>query len=106
MDMRGLVGASLSFISNIFGLSWTSSDDSQIKQLTCDTCGKLKPTTNMKRVWGGICVCAECVDLILSLHTATNPIKTLCPHCHDKEGNTGTCELCDLPSMPGEMIHD
>lgn len=51
-------------------------------------------------------MCAECVDLILSLHTATNPIKTLCPHCHGKEGNAGICQWCDLPSMPGEMIYD
>lgn len=62
-------------------------------------CGKLKLTDGMRQVFGGIFVCDQCIDKILSLHVTSNPIKTLCPFCHGKEGNAEHCMYCDVKSL-------
>jgi len=64
----------------------------------CDICGKSKSVVNMRNVLGGICICEPCVDIVLSFHVVTHPIKTLCPYCYGKEGNAAKCEYCDIPS--------
>lgn len=53
----------------------------------------------MHNVVGGVCVCEECTEKIITLHVSTRPLKTLCPYCYGKEGNTEKCDYCDLPSI-------
>lgn len=72
---------------------------SLINRLQCDTCGKLKPTDGMKQIFGGVCICDQCVNKILSLYVLSNPLKTLCPYCYGKEGNTEQCNYCDIKSL-------
>lgn len=66
------------------------------KQLQCDICVKLKSINGMQQIFGGICICYECISKILILHISSNPIKTLCPYCYDKEGYTEKCNYCDI----------
>ena len=73
-------------------------NESSTKRLLCDVCGNIKSTNGMQQVFGGICICSECIDGILSLYVSSNPIKTLCPYCHDKKGDTDTekCKYCSI----------
>ncbi len=47
----------------------------------------------------GIDVCDICVDKMLTLHVATNPVKTLCPFCFDKKDHTEKCDYCDIKGL-------
>ncbi|KKN91111.1 hypothetical protein LCGC14_0219760 [marine sediment metagenome] len=50
----------------------------------------------MRQIFGGIQICDQCIDKILSLHVVSNPIKTLCPFCYGKEGNAKKCQYCEI----------
>lgn len=53
----------------------------------------------MKNVLGGICICEQCSESIIIFHVLNGPLKTLCPHCYGKEGNTQHCDYCNLPIL-------
>lgn len=65
----------------------------------CDTCGKFKFINGMQQIFGGIYLCDQCINKILALYVASNPIKTLCPFCFGKEGNPKKCQYCDIKSV-------
>ncbi len=99
MDIRGLVMILLNFIQNIFVWLLRSSEGSSTSQLLCDTCGNLKPTNEMRQIFGGIHICNLCINKILSLYVTTNPIRTLCPFCYGEKDNPDQCEYCDIKSF-------
>lgn len=76
-------------------------NNSQTNRLLCDTCGKLQPIKGMRKIFGGICICDQCIDTILARYISTSLIKLLCPHCYGKESNTEKCNFCDL-TLPTE----
>lgn len=101
--MRGLAVILLSCIMNIFGLSLTNSNESSTKQLLCDTCGKPQSIDGMRKMFGGIFICNSCVGRILSIYLTSNPIKSLCPLCCGKEGDTEKCKYCDIKLNLGDV---
>ncbi len=106
MDIRGLVKTLLSCILGTLGWSLKSSTGSLTKRAMCDVCGKYQTTDDMRKVFGGICICNSCVNNILSIHVSTRPIKALCPFCYGKEGNAEKCMYCDLKQLPKGMAND
>lgn len=106
MDIRGPAGILLNFILNTIVSLLKNSDDSQADKLTCDSCGELKSTVNMHQVCGGICVCEQCVEIMLTVHIITHPLKILCPYCYGENNNTEKCHYCNLPSIPEETSGD
>lgn len=91
---------------NIFGWLSKNSNASSVNKLLCDTCGNLKSTDKMRQVFGGIHVCDQCIDKILSLHVSSSPIKTLCPFCYGKEGMIEKCEYCNIKLSFGDINND
>jgi len=65
----------------------------------CDACGKLQSTNAMRQVLGGICICGQCINKILTLYVASNPIKTLCPFCYGKKDVSEKCSYCDIKTF-------
>lgn len=96
--MYRLIIILLSFILDDSIWSSKNSNESSTKRLICDTCGKLQSINGMRQVFGGIHICDQCVDKILSSYVASSPIKTLCPFCYGKEGNIEKCKYCDIKS--------
>lgn len=76
--------------------------------MLCDTCGEYKSVndTKMRSVCGGIYICDQCVNRILTLYVSCNPIKVLCPLCHEKEGNVEKCEYCNIKTLEEVLAND
>jgi hypothetical protein len=106
MDIRGLARTLSIFITRILGWLSKNFKKSPIELLSCDTCGKIKPSTEIRQIFGGICICDKCVDYILKLHVSLNTIKMLCPECYDKDGNYRKCKVCNLEYMLDEVSNE
>jgi len=65
----------------------------------CDVCGSVEFEINTKQILGGICVCGNCVNNIVSLYILHYPIKLLCPKCNNGKDNSQKCPQCSLPQI-------
>ncbi len=90
----------------IFGWSSKNLNESSTNRLLCDTCGKLQSTEGMIQVFGGVNICNQCIDKILLYYIVSNPIKTLCPFCYGKEGNSNKCQYCDIKQIDDEEVEN